>query len=83
MSAPPYFYGEKVITRTAVCYAAIDPETGYMLPQAPLIVPANVPGTFLKRIYRPVLGFVNLIRVHTDHWNGFCLLSDEEIEVVQ
>ena len=83
MNLPPYFYGERVTVLVDVDYLAFDPHEGFRLAQAPTLVPAHTTGIYVDGIYRPVLGFVHLIRVQTSEWRGWCLLRDDEFEVLQ
>ena len=77
------FYGEAVTILVPITCWGIDLQTGYPLTSDPLKIPANTPGIFIERLYRPVFGMVNLIRVNTNQFRGWCYLHDNEIEVNQ
>lgn len=45
----------------------------------PIELQPGVAATVIDQVYRPVLGYVYLLKVTTSEWTGWLLLTDEEI----
>lgn len=85
MGATPSFYGELVRILVPIDVGdeiIYQGKHSWTTITQPLQLEPGVTGFFVGRVYRPPYGFVNRIKVNTDKWNGWCYLTDEEIESV-
>lgn len=73
-----FFFGEKVVIGVDVVDTQWLPDgTKYPYPQ--VIIPKGTEATFISEAFRPGLGRVNVLRVKTPGWRGWCVLTDAEL----
>lgn len=88
---PPSFYGETVKTTVAIPIVAYVPASEYGIKprwwepefiQLRGLLAPGTEGVFIRRVRRPILGTVNVIRVAQPQFTGWLYLNDNEVETL-